>query len=39
MEDIIELKEFVVTFKDEVNDEVIKKEIVTEGGNATAPEP
>ena len=39
MEDIIELKEFVVTFKDEVTDEVIKKEIVTEGGNATAPEP
>ena len=39
MEDIVELKEFTVVFKDEVTDEIIKKEIVYEGGSAKAPEP
>ena len=34
MDEVIELKEFIVTFKDEVTDEVIKRETVYEGGSA-----
>ena len=39
MDDIVEMKEYVVTFKDEVTDEIVKKEVVFEGASATAPEP